>query len=311
MSKHIVTLFMFISIATGQVSNRNINGINIPGNDTLVDLFPLVVGNQWTYKYLWSVYTSSPVSVGAYEDTGTVLIKVVDKIIMTDSTRWLMQETFHLWAKYDTEAFYGPTITIDTIQLIELQQGQHRLYIDGSINKIIQSVFPFLPNVDTMVYRYNTVTADSMRTFTSRNGMGKGVFKLSFKQGVGLFSVLTIDGCTCMDGYYGNHSLLNQIITDVSYFRQEILSQNYRLLQNYPNPFNPSTTISFNLPTKSFVTLKIYDIIGREVATLVNDDLIAGSYTRRWNAVNMSSGLYFYRLQIGSITETKKLVLLK
>jgi hypothetical protein len=84
-----------------------------------------------------------------------------------------------------------------------------------------------------------------------------------------------------------------------------------QLNQNYPNPFNPSTTISFSVPKKSHVLLKIYDLIGREVAELVNKELPAGSYTSQWNAVHAASGIYFYRLQAGSLIETKKLVLLR
>ncbi len=87
--------------------------------------------------------------------------------------------------------------------------------------------------------------------------------------------------------------------------------ETYALKQNYPNPFNPATNISFSLPSKFFVTLKVFDIMGREVATIVAEDLLAGSYLRQWNAANMSSGIYFYRLHAGSFTETKKLVLLR
>ena len=85
----------------------------------------------------------------------------------------------------------------------------------------------------------------------------------------------------------------------------------FLLMQNYPNPFNPSTSITFNIPTKSYVSLIVFDILGREVAMLVNEQKSAGTYTQKWNAANMSSGIYFYRLQAGTFTETKKLILLK
>ena len=85
----------------------------------------------------------------------------------------------------------------------------------------------------------------------------------------------------------------------------------YLLSQNYPNPFNPSTTISFSLPTKSYVSLVVYDIIGRKVATIISEEMSAGNYSRQWSATNMSSGVYFYRLQAGFLTETRKLVLLR
>jgi hypothetical protein len=85
----------------------------------------------------------------------------------------------------------------------------------------------------------------------------------------------------------------------------------FGLAQNYPNPFNPSTTISFTIPLRSRVTLKIFDVIGREVATLVSDELTAGNYQRQWNASGFPSGVYFYRLQAGTYTDTKRLILLK
>jgi hypothetical protein len=85
----------------------------------------------------------------------------------------------------------------------------------------------------------------------------------------------------------------------------------FALLQNYPNPFNSSTVISFNLPLRSSVLLKVFDIMGQEIATLINEELAAGNYSRQWNVSNISSGVYFYRLQCGSFTETKKLVLLR
>jgi M6 family metalloprotease-like protein len=85
----------------------------------------------------------------------------------------------------------------------------------------------------------------------------------------------------------------------------------YALKQNYPNPFNPSTTISFSLPSRSFVSLKIFDVLGKNVATIVEEELSAGSYQRRWDASRYPSGMYFYRLKAGAFTETKKLLLLR
>jgi len=103
---------------------------------------------------------------------------------------------------------------------------------------------------------------------------------------------------------------LSEMITSVERVSTD-LPTNFSLSQNYPNPFNPTTTISFNLPSKSFVALKIFDLLGREIATIVSEEMSAGNYSRTWNAAKMSSGIYFYRLQAGSFTETKKLVLLK
>ena len=86
---------------------------------------------------------------------------------------------------------------------------------------------------------------------------------------------------------------------------------NFVLNQNYPNPFNPSTTINFSIQSSDFVSLKVYDVLGNEVATLVNEKRPAGSYNINFNASQLSSGIYFYKLQAGSFVETKKMILIK
>jgi len=85
----------------------------------------------------------------------------------------------------------------------------------------------------------------------------------------------------------------------------------FNLEQNYPNPFNPSTSIKFSVPTSEFVTLKVYDVLGNEVATLVNEQKAVGSYEVRFDAGNLASGMYIYTLKAGNFTQTKKLMLMK
>ena len=89
------------------------------------------------------------------------------------------------------------------------------------------------------------------------------------------------------------------------------LPQQYRLEQNYPNPFNPTTTITYSLPKDGFVELAVYDISGRRVATLVNEPQSAGDYAAAWNAGELPSGVYLYRLQVNGFSEMKKMVLEK
>ncbi|HEY6435169.1 MAG TPA: T9SS type A sorting domain-containing protein, partial [Ignavibacteriaceae bacterium] len=83
------------------------------------------------------------------------------------------------------------------------------------------------------------------------------------------------------------------------------------LSQNYPNPFNPTTTISFSIPSSTFTSLKIYDILGNELATLVNEVKPAGNYKVNFNAASLSSGTYFYRLSTEKFTQAKKMILLR
>ena len=92
---------------------------------------------------------------------------------------------------------------------------------------------------------------------------------------------------------------------------EEGIPTNFALKQNYPNPFNPATNIEFSIPVKGFVSLKIYDITGREVAQLVNTHLYPGLYTANFDASRLSSGVYFYTLRAEGFTQTKKMLLVK
>jgi hypothetical protein len=89
------------------------------------------------------------------------------------------------------------------------------------------------------------------------------------------------------------------------------LPHRYALEQNYPNPFNPSTKIKYSIPNQSIVIIKVYDILGTEIETLVNEEKAVGTYELTWYAENLPSGIYFYRLQAGSYVEAKKMILMK
>ncbi|HSW54416.1 MAG TPA: T9SS type A sorting domain-containing protein [Ignavibacteriaceae bacterium] len=92
--------------------------------------------------------------------------------------------------------------------------------------------------------------------------------------------------------------------------KEEVISE-YNLQQNYPNPFNPTTTINYSIPKNGLVTIKVYDILGKEVAELVNETKEAGNYSVAFNASSLASGIYFYTLTSGNFTASKKLILLK
>ena len=85
----------------------------------------------------------------------------------------------------------------------------------------------------------------------------------------------------------------------------------FQLFQNYPNPFNPSTNFKFSIPKESKVILKVYDMLGREIETLVNEEKSIGTYELTWNAINLPSGVYFYRLKAGNYISTKKMIFMK
>ena len=89
------------------------------------------------------------------------------------------------------------------------------------------------------------------------------------------------------------------------------LPNQFSLSQNYPNPFNPTTQITFTLPKASNVTLTIYNVLGQQIATLVNGKNEPGAHSVSWNALNVPSGVYFYRIVAGDFVQTKKMVVMK
>jgi len=111
---------------------------------------------------------------------------------------------------------------------------------------------------------------------------------------------------------------LKQIDKDGQYKYSNIINldganvpDSYSINQNYPNPFNPTTNISYFLAAKQFVTLKVYDILGKEIGTLVNEEKAEGQYSFNFNSGSLPSGIYFYTIHAGSFSQTRKMILLK
>jgi WD40 repeat protein len=126
-------------------------------------------------------------------------------------------------------------------------------------------------------------------------GTGKAVHARAFGSGGMLFN-LFIDTTENIIGVHNNHGSI---------------PDNYSLSQNYPNPFNPSTTIDYQLPVSGFVKISVFDVLGQEVKTLVNEYKQAGSYNVRFDASELPSGVYFYKITSNDFTSTKKLTLIK
>jgi hypothetical protein len=128
------------------------------------------------------------------------------------------------------------------------------------------------------------------------------------------FDSTLVDSVHGWNGTFVNNvtydTAMNCIVTHISGNQNE-LPKEFKLNQNYPNPFNPTTTITFSIPKDAFVEMKLYDVIGREVATLVSDPYRAGVYRFDFNASNLSSGIYFYQITAGDFKDIKKMMLLK
>ncbi len=173
--------------------------------------------------------------------------------------------------------------------------------------------FPFAPFiwngtsnlVIEVCYNNNSISTNSSVIATNKPG-------LTWHQSLDLPSG---SGCTdltagSLQANRPNIAFALNILTDIKQNGNQIPDK-FSLKQNYPNPFNPVTKISFDIPQKSFVTLKVYDVLGKEVVSLLNDERAGGSYTFDFDASSLSTGVYFYKITAGDFSETKRMVVLK
>jgi hypothetical protein len=145
---------------------------------------------------------------------------------------------------------------------------------------------------DQVSYNFSKYIGDTVRTITIIPDFASGASR-------------TYSSVNYFDQIELVHKVTGVVETGVS------KPSTFVLNQNYPNPFNPTTTISYSIPEKSFVSLKVYNILGQEVASLINNQEEAGPHRVNFNAMNLSSGVYFYSIRAGNFTATKKLMLLK
>ncbi|MBT8387708.1 MAG: T9SS type A sorting domain-containing protein, partial [Ignavibacteria bacterium] len=160
-------------------------------------------------------------------------------------------------------------------------------------------------NGDTLTYNLNA--APSWLNIDTTSGLIQGIPTAS-SAGDTVVTVMVDDGHGRTDTQTYSLHILNPVGIDSE---TNQVPQQYALYQNFPNPFNPSTTIEFVLPTSGSATLNIFNVLGELVVTLVSENLTAGNYKYEWNATELTSGMYFYRLQASSFVEIKKMVLMK
>lgn len=175
-------------------------------------------------------------------------------------------------------------------------------------------------NETSVSLNWSTATELNNRGFSVQRKVGTQWQDLGFVEGKGTTTEINsysyIDNISSVESNGKIYYRLKQMDYDGSFsLSGEVLVQltpvEYELSQNFPNPFNPVTRISFQLPYESHITLRIYDMVGSEVATLINETKVAGNYNLDFNALSLASGVYFYKLQAGDFVSTKKMLLLK
>jgi hypothetical protein len=270
--------------------------------------YPLEIGNWWDF---WVIVTTLP-PVPAYVtrvDRDTVMSNgMVYRVLEGGDSAWwspkFLRQQGSVVREYRTEigaefvlcdfsALVGDTVEIrryptgDSSTVILMYAGYSNVFGRSRFTQRYKEVFfstPWYPNSWEVV--------DSIGLYH----MGIGGYPPSF---AAIFFFL-----------YG--AVIRGVpIGTVSVDLSETHPQNFVLYQNYPNPFNPSTTIKFALPKASHVLLKVYNLLGQDVATLVNETLGPGTYERTFNAGGLASGVYLYRLQSGEFLTTKKLIMMR
>jgi hypothetical protein len=188
----------------------------------------------------------------------------------------------------------------------------------GGIIPVELKSFNASVNINSVNLNWSTATETNNSGFQIERSNGSAYVVVGFAAGNGTTTEIQHYTFTDNNVSTGKYSYrLKQIDLDGTFEYSKTIDVEvttpleFSLAQNFPNPFNPSTSIKYAISNKQFVQLKIFDVLGKEVATLVNEEKSAGSYEVNFNASQLSSGIYFYKLQSGSFVQTRKMILLK
>jgi photosystem II stability/assembly factor-like uncharacterized protein len=290
----------------------------------LSDIFPLSKGQSHLYDYKkvswWQAKTSS--DYRRESDSGTVAYQVLYSEKSGDSlTVWVVRESKQFVHRVDSWTAQGGAVhevtpvadSVATIALLEDGHGFHRLRCGGLVWQLPDSV---VAPADT-IYRYWPARWRRYRPSLADSGD----YEIGFAADSGLTRLSWSrwsSGDSSFTGDTISARLINFLPTDV---KPEGMASEWQLQQNYPNPFNPTTTIRFTIAgvvalsgsegPATKVRLAVYDLLGREVAVLVDEKKELGSYEVQFDGSRLSSGVYFYRMLAGDFVQTRKLLLLR
>ena len=259
--------------------------------------------NSSTTQHLRAVHFVDPDNGWAIGDSGLVLHT------SDGGTNWTGQSNgiiINLISVYFTDSNTGWAVGDEGIIIKTIDSGNNWVSQNSGTTYPLYSVYFTDSNTGWVVGYYGTIlkTSDGGNNWTIQSSGTTNP----------LYSVYFTDSNTGWTvGDYG--TILHTTNGGLTYIEEEeeidATSTTYSLSNSFPNPFNPTTTISYQLPLQRHVLLKVHDILGREVATLVNEVKQPGTYTVQFNASGLASGVYFYRLNAGSFVDVKKFLLVK
>ncbi|MFA5803478.1 MAG: T9SS type A sorting domain-containing protein [Melioribacteraceae bacterium] len=275
-------------------------------SEEVYDVFPLAKWNQYNYNYQFSDTTLWLFAFeSAFSDSGTISYLIIDSTFRDNKIEWLVERNINLLRHYLFSSWSDTTYWIqqnDNFILTESLIGDHELTAGGSVG-----IWQFPTFLQTPVFRFRAKPSIQVYSFYD----DKNFDSLWFNEKKGLYSRRYYSSDVSYHSYF-EKTKVDLIGNIVGVFKNFPLSpNNFHLSQNYPNPFNPSTKIKYSIPRQSFVNIKVYDLLGREVTTLVNEEKPSGNYEVEFYVSSLSNGIYFYRLQSGNFFNSKKMILIK
>ncbi len=306
MKKTVIIFGLFLTIT-----------VNLFSQDTnIVKYFPLKVGNVWVYYFQAAYKGGSDAGYHKYRITGTTQINGKTYFQFIRSTAYIYGGVFSCQS-YIYQINSPLRIDSVTGNIYSSSNCPPSQLIDSLKSQLFDSKITCNDTrscIDTASY---TIFGYNLPSKQFMNLGPKGSYKKDrYVKNIGIVNgeyhwnigncSRTLVGCYLDGVLFGD----TNVIVGLHQISSEIPNQ-YSLSQNYPNPFNPATNIKFQIPSSGFVNLKIYDALGREISILVNENLNPGTYEINWDALQYPSGVYYYKLVVGSYSETKKMILIK
>ncbi len=303
---------LYISFANSivKLSNNNLQAVNQKSVRGFLSLFPLKVGNRWFYDI--SGYNAEYINGQLFPNyfSGNYELKVLEKLTINNLSYYKLSDSNYVRIDSSTGKVFNKS---------SYTAAEHLIYDLSAVNGDSYSCEGGYRL--SSVIEKDSVFFNDLRRIKLFNYESLSLGWQKLVQGIGLFSqyeswdfgekLTTFKGCVINGVVYGDTTLVS-----VEEGEQGVIN-NYALSQNYPNPFNPSTVINYQVADAGFISLKVYDILGKEVATLVDEEKSSGSYQVLFNAKEanngkeLSSGVYFYTLKAGNFVQTKKMILIR
>jgi hypothetical protein len=293
---------------------------NIAGKVGDKYLFAIASGNQQVLNYYLEDLSESPkikmdekvkVVVDGYslDWAPSYVCALSDSLYLmccSISNYYIMKfsdDSFSVIKKLDNINFYN-IFEINNESYLNLYPHVAKIIYDGINNNIFQdTVWTVEQNtsfgIDEQGKYFVKLTKDTLYTY---DFITKNLLNKTFLNGINHNSTLFVSP---------PYAFIQSIESTTGVTDKNSTPAKFDISQNYPNPFNPVTTINYSIPKSCFVTIKIFDVLGRAVTTLVNENKLSGNYSIQFNAIKLTSGIYFYRMQAGDFVKTKKLILLK